>query len=301
MKRRDLILGGALGLAAAGAAAQAQTSSAPSAKGPGAPYIPTNYGQMAEIAFTTSADLQAFMPPGLTVVDPHKAFIKAERVKLRSPESDKLTAAFTQYEQICITTMATTPQYGPRHRNILMWENRGWAIGGSMLGVKRYADIHMPHIFDIDYAISEQGGLVPFYVDVWLNNTQLMNFSGQLDGKKRIEHQPYPGFYTGGEPGQDLLAMDLAASEFSLPLHGTGTLRFGALENRLTDRRVAPGGTAPFETNAPPGPGKNWAATLLKDIEVQGLIFQEFSFSRSRGSEFHLVRKALPGNGRSRF
>lgn len=95
--------------------------------------------------------------------------------------------------------------------------------------------------------------------------------------------------------------MDLAASDFSHPLHGTGTLRFGALENRLSDRRVAPGGTAPFEQNAPPGPGKNWAPTLLKDIEVQGLIFQEFSFTRARGSEFHLVREATPGNGRSRL
>src|SRR5258706_3426915 len=113
MNRRDLILGSALGLAAASASAQAQTK----AGSAGGVQIPTYYGQVAEIAFTTSADLQAFMPPGLTVVDPHKAFIKAERVKIRSPEADKLPAVFSHYTQVCVTTMATTPQFGPRQRN----------------------------------------------------------------------------------------------------------------------------------------------------------------------------------------
>jgi hypothetical protein len=293
MNRRDLILGSALGLAAAGASAQAQTKA-------GGVSVPSHYGQVAEIAFTTSADLQAFMPPGLTVVDPHKAFIKAERVKIRSPETDKLPAVFSQYDQVCIATMATTPQFGVRQRNILMWENRGWAIPDFEMGVKRYADIHMPHIFDIDYAIAEQGGLVPFYINVFADTTRLMGFSGKLDGTKRIEHQPYPGFYTGGEPGQDLLAMDIAASEFSLPLGGTGTLGFGQLENRLSDRRVIPGGIAPCVSNGPPGPGKDWPPSLLKDVEVQGVLFQEFTVTRARNSEFHLVRKALPGTGRSR-
>jgi hypothetical protein len=164
MNRRDLILGSTLGIAAAGASAQAQTKA-------GGVSIPSYYGQVAEIAFTTSADLQAFMPPGLTVVDPHKAFIKAERVKIRSPEADKLHAAFSHYDQVCVTVMATTPQFGPRQRNILMWTNRGWAIPGSEMGVKRYANIHMPNIFDIDYAIAEQGGLVPFYVNIFASMT----------------------------------------------------------------------------------------------------------------------------------
>ncbi len=296
MNRRDLILSGAFGLAAAGAAAQAQAK----AGSAGGVQVPDAYGQVAEIAFTTSADLQAFMPPGLTVVDPHKAFIKAERAKIRSPEADKWPAVFNNYEQICITTMATTPQFGVRQRNILMWEDRGWTIPGNEMGVKRYADIHMPNIFDIDYAIAEQGGLVPFYVNVFAGTTQLMAFSGKLDGQKRIEHHPYPGFYTGGEPGQDLLAMDIAASEFSLPLGGTGTLSFGEPRDRMTDRRVMPGGIAPFVSNGPPGPGKDWPPSLLKDVEVQGVLFQEFSVTRARDPEFHLVRKALPGTGRSR-
>ncbi len=291
MNRRDLILGSAMGLAAAGAA-QAQTKA-------GGVSVPSYYGQVAEIAFTTSADLQAFMPPGLTVVDPHKAFVKAERAKIRTPETDKLPAVFSHYEQICITTMATTPQFGVRQRNILMFENRGWIIPDREMAVKRYADIHMPNIFDIDYAIAEQGGLVPFYVNVFAGQTQLMGFSGKLDGKKSIEHQPYPGFYVGGDPGQDLMAMDIAASEFSRPLGGTGTLGFGQPVNHMTDRRIIPGGIAPFVTNGPPGPGKDWPPSLLKDIEVQGVLFQEFSVTRA-DPEFHLVRKALPGDGRSR-
>jgi hypothetical protein len=301
MNRRDLILGSALGLAAAGAAAQAQAQTGAKAAGSGGAKVPSQYGQVAEIAFTTSADLQAFMPPGLTVLDPHKAFIKAERIKIRSTDADGMPAAFNHVDRVCIATMAQTPQFGVRQRNILVWANRGWAIPGAEMGVNRYADIHMPNIFDIDYAIAEQGGLVPFYVNVFAGMTQLMAFSGKLDAKTRTQHIPYPGFYTGGEPGQDLMAMDLAASEFSLPLGGTGTLNFGQQENRLTDRKVAAGGTAPFQTNAPAGPGKGWPPSLLKDVEVQGVLFQEFSVTQAQGSEFHLVRKALPGNGRSRF
>lgn len=125
MKRRDLIVGNALGFSAVVASAQAPASRAANAVGspsshPGALYIPSHYGQAMTLVFTTSTDLDAFMPPGLAAVDPHRGIIKAERIKLRSPDSDRMPAAFTQYHQVCITTMATTAQFGPRHRNILM-------------------------------------------------------------------------------------------------------------------------------------------------------------------------------------
>jgi hypothetical protein len=288
MNRRDLILGSALGLAAAGATAQAKaqgSSAAAPTKGSGAPNIPSNYGQSMEIMFTTSTDLNIFMPPGLTAVDPHRAFIKAERVKLRNPESDKMPAAFNQYDQICITTMATTPQFGVRHRNIVMWEDRPWAIGSSLLAVKRYGKVDMTQIFDLDYEIAAKGGKVPYYLNVWQDGHSLMAFAGEMDAKKRVDHPAYPGFYVGGDPGQDLLALTLDGSEFSRPLYGDGTLTFG---DNPSDR-------------GPPGPGKGWSASLLKDIQVQGCVFQDFSFTRSYGSEFQTVRKALPGNGRSRL
>jgi hypothetical protein len=290
MNKRDLVLGAALSLAAAGASAQAQTSRAPKTGGapegaPGAPYIPSNYGQTMNIMFTTSTDLNAFMPPGLTAVDPHRAFIKAERIKLRSPKSEKRTAAFTQYEQICITTMATTPEFGPRHRNILMWEDRAWAVGSTLLAVKRWGKVDMTQIFDLDHKLVAQGTPVPFFVTVQQDGHTLMTFAGSLDGQKRAELPPYPGFYVGGDPGQDLTALTLDASDFSNPIHGTGTLSFGASP---ADRGAA-------------GPGKGWPATLLKDIRVQGCVFQDFSFTRSYGTEMKTVRKALPGNGRSRL
>jgi hypothetical protein len=277
MNRRDLILSGALSLAAAEASAQTQA--------PSAPYIPSNYGQTMNIMFTTSTDLNAFMPPGLTAVDPHRAFIKAERIKLRSPKSDKMPAAFTQYDQICITTMATTPQFGPRHRNLLMWENRAWAVGSTLLAVKRWGAVQMTPIFELDHKLVAQGAPVPFYITVEQDGHMLMTFVGALDGKKRAEAPPYPGFYVGGDPGQDLLALTLDASNFSNPLEGTGALSFG---DSPADR-------------GPAGPGKGWPATLLKDIQVEGCVFQDFSFTRSYGTEFQTVRKALPGNGRSRL
>ncbi len=293
MNRRDLILGGALGLAAAGAA-RAQTS-----RGSGGLYVPACYGQVTEVAFTTSTDLQGFMPPGLTVLDPHRAFLKFERVKIRSPEADKMTAAFNEYDHVCIATMATTPQFGPRQRNILMWEHRAWTAGGPEQGVQRWVDVGFPDIFDIDHNIVAKGGKVAFNAKVWRGLNELMSFSGAFDGKKRVEHQPYPGFYVGGDPGRDLEVWNLEASEFSRPLHGTGTLRFGAVPT--VARRVAPGGTPPGDQSGPPGPGKNWAATVLKDIEVQGAVHHDFSFTPSRSNEFQLVRKALPGDGRSRL
>jgi hypothetical protein len=297
MNRRDLILGSAVGLAAAGASAQAQTK----AGGAAGAKVPSYYGQMAEIAFTTSADLQAFMPDGLTVVDPHKAFVKATRAKVRSPQADKMRPVFSEYMQVCVTTMAKTPQFGVRQRNILKWEDRGWMIPGDEMGVSRYADIHMPEIFDIDYAIAEQGGLVPFYVNVFAGMTQLLAFSGKLDGKTKIEHMPLPGFYTGGDPGQDLLAKDIAAAEFSLPLSGTGTLGFGQPVDRMGERRnTVPGAINPFVVNGPPGPGKEWPPSLLKDVEVQSVLFQEFAVTRANDAEYRLVRTRTPGTGRSR-
>jgi hypothetical protein len=282
MNRRDLILGSAVGLiAAGGSSAEAQTKAATG----GAPYIPSNYGQTMNILFTTSTDLNEFMPPGLKAVDPHHAFIKAERIKLRNPKSDKMTAAFTQYDQICITTMATTPEFGPRHRNILMWENRAWAVGSTLQAVKRWGDVQMTPMYDLDHKLVGQGTAVPFFVTVEQDGHNLMTFAGTLDGKKRIDAPAYPGFYVGGDPGQDLMALTLDASEFSNPLYGTGALDFGANPN---DR-------------GPAGPAKGWSPSLLKDIQVQGCIFQDFSFTRSYGSEFKTVRKALPGNGRSRL
>jgi len=290
MNRRDLILGSALSVVTAKAVAQARPprvrrTPGASQTAPGAPYIPSNYGHSMVIMFTTSTDLSAFMPPGLTAVDPHRGFIKAERIKLRSPTADAMPAAFGQYDQVCITTMATTPEFGPRHRNILMWENRAWAVGSSMLAVKRWGSIDMPHIFELDHKLVSQGTPVPFFVRVQQDGYTLMTFSGELDGRKRAELPPYPGFYVGGDPGQDLLALTLDASEFSNPLHGTGTMSFGENPN---DR-------------GPAGPGKGWSASLLKDVRVVGATFVDFSFTRSYGPEMKLVRKALPGNGRSRL
>nr|WP_295106907.1 hypothetical protein [uncultured Caulobacter sp.] len=283
MNRRDLVLGGALGLAAAGAAAQNAYAGAPAKASK--PYIPSNYGQTMEILFTTSTDLNAFMPPGLTAVDPHRAFIKAERVKLRSPEADQMPAAFAQYDQICITTMATTPEFGPRHRNILMWENRAWAVGSTLLAVKRWGKVEMTQVFELDHKLVAQGTPVPIYITVEQDGHSLMSFAGALDGVKRVEHPAYPGFYVGGDPGQDLTALTLDASEFSHPVYGSGTLSFG---DNPADR-------------GPPGPGKGWSASLLKDIHVEGCVFQDFSFTRTYGGEMKTVRKALPGNGRSRL
>jgi hypothetical protein len=84
--------------------------------------------------------------------------------------------------------------------------------------------------------------------------------------------------YIGGEPGADLLALHFDESKFSRPVYGTGTLKFGEAP---TDR-------------GPAGPSKGWSPTLLKDIKVEGCIYEDMQFTRSYGTEFDTVRKALP-------
>lgn len=275
MNKRELILGGALSLAAAGAAAQTPSPSAATAAGGASrkrgSYIPGDRGEQMVVMFRTSTDLNQFMPPGLKCVDPHRAFIKGQRKKGQSTSGKPGL-------QICITTMAVTEKFGPRHRNILMWEPSPAGIGSTLVAVKRWGDAEMTYIFEQDRKLIAQGSPVPFYLDVVQHGHSLMSFAGVLDGKKRIESPPYNGMYIGGEPGADLLSLTFDDSTTDRPLYGTGELSFGAVPSE----------------RAPPNPSKDWPATLLKDIKVEGCVFEDLTFTRSYGTEFETVRNALP-------
>jgi hypothetical protein len=271
MNRRELILGGALGLAAAGSA----SAQSPKAAGPLA--VPGEYGETLNIIFTTSTNLQQFMPPGLTCVDPHRASIKAQRKK-GGTSAGYTPGPGSHGLQIGITTMATTPQFGPRQRNILMWESQPFGIGSTLVGVKRWADVEMSYMFEQDRKLLAQGSPIPVFLNVQEYGYPLLTFSGVLDGKKRIDDMPYTGMYIGGEPGADLLSLTFDESSFTRPVYGTGELSFGAL---------------PIET-APANPSKGWPSTLLKDIKVEGCLFEDMQFTRSYTHEFQTVRKALP-------
>lgn len=281
MHRRDLILGGALSLAAAGASAQtpraASADASPAAEA-GLFKVPGEYGETMNIMFTTSTDLNAFMPKGLTAVDPHRAFIKAQRKKGGTSKGYPPAGPHANGLQIGISTMATAPGFGPRQRNLLMWENLPWGIGSTLVGVKRWADAEMTYIFEQDRQLVTEGSPVPFSLEVQQYGFSLLSFTGVLDGKKRTQDAPYTGMYVGGEPGADLLSLTFDDADFGRPVHGTGVLSFGSI---------------PIET-APAGPGKGWPSTLLKDIQVEGCIFQDMAFTRSYGTEFETVRKALP-------
>ncbi len=273
MNKRELIIGGALSIAAAGASAQAQTIAGP--KGGGdrkrGSYIPGDRGEQIVIMFTTSTNLNDFMPPGLKCVDPHRGFVKGQRKKGQATSGKPGL-------QIGITTMAVTEKFGIRQRNILMWEGSPAGIGSSLAGVKRWGYSEMTHVFEQDRKLIAQGSPVPFFLDVQADGYQLMSFAGTLDGKKRAESPPYAGMYIGGEPGADLLSLTFDDSTTGRPLYGTGTMSFGAM---------------PIE-RAPANPSKDWPATLLKDIKVLGCVYEELTFTRSYGTEFETIRKALP-------
>ncbi|MET0239128.1 MAG: hypothetical protein ABW184_04445 [Sphingobium sp.] len=233
------------------------------------------HGEVLHILFETSTDLSLFMPDGLHLPDPHRAFVKVQRMKMRSPDADRDPPAFNHYQQIGVATMATTPQFGPRHRNFLLWEDRHWAIGSTMAGAKRYGRIEMTQLFETERRLVEEDAPAPFRVDVEANGFMLMRFAGMLDGVARIERPPYGGFYVGGEPGTDLLALTLETSEFSRPLQGTGELSFGSAPN---ERATGPGTETP------------WPATLLKDIRTLGCVLEDFTFTRTFGSEFTTLK-----------
>ncbi len=282
MHRRDLVIGSALGAvtAAGGGVARAggRPTETPRPADPArAPRRTARfYGQILHIPFQTSTDLSPFLPPGLTAADPHRAFIKAERLKIRSVEADAGPSAYSQYQQICISTLASAPGFGVRHRNMLLWEDRHWQIGSSAVAGKRHADIEMTQVFEQERALVQGGEPIPFFINVDTLGFPLMRFSGVLDGRERAATPPYTGFYVGGEPGADLQALTLDSSELTRPIHGGGALSFGQAPNERST-----------------GPDGLWPAALLKDVRVDGCIFQDISFTRVYGTEFALVRKAL--------
>jgi hypothetical protein len=246
---------------------------------PGPIKVPGEYGETLNIVFTTSTDLNQFMPEGLKCVDPHRAFIKGQRKKGGASKGYS-GAPHPPSLQIGITTMAYTEKFGPRHRNLLMWESHPWGIGSTLVGVKRWADAEMTYIFEEDRRLIAEGSPVPIRLEVQQYGIPLLTFVGLLDGKKRIEDPPYNGMYVGGEPGSDLLSLTFDDSRFSRPVHGTGDLSFGSI---------------PIERE-PANPSKGWPSTLLKDIKVEGCIYEDLAFTRSYGTEFETVRKALPAN-----
>jgi len=240
--------------------------------------VPGEYGETLNIMFTTSTDLNVFMPAGLKCVDPHRGFIKAQRKKGGTSAGYPPPGPHTHGLQVGISTMATTPQFGVRQRNILMWESVPWGIGSTLVGVKRWADAEMTYMFEQDRKLVAEGSPVPVRLDVQQYGFSLMSFSGLLDGRKRVEDAPYSGMYVGGEPGADLLALSFDDSDFSRPVYGSGVLSLGSL---------------PIE-RAPANPSKGWPSTLLKDINVEGCVFQDMQFTRSYVHEFQTVRKAMP-------
>ena len=267
MKDRDLSRRGAASVAAPGSAGGS----------PGEVFVPGEYGETLNIMFTTSTDLNQFMPEGLLCVDPHRGFIMGQRKKGGTP-SGQPGVPHAPGLQIGITTMATTEKFGPRHRNILMWQSHPYGIGSTLVAVKRWADAEMTYIFEEDRALIAQGSPVPIYLTVQQYGYPLLNFHGYLDGKKRVEDPGYAGMYVGGEPGADLLSLSFDNSEFTRPLYGTGELSFGSV---------------PIERE-PANPSKGWPSTLLKDVKVEGVINWDLSFTRSYGTEFETVRKAIP-------
>lgn len=249
------------------------------AERPSSAHTVSFYGLVLHVPFQTDTDLTAFMPPGLLPVDPHRAFLKAERLKMSAPGKAHDPPAFTQYHQICVATLAAPPGMEPRHRNLVMWEDRPWGIGGSLVAVKRYGAVEMTYLFERDYALVANGTVVPFRVEVEVAGYTVLSFTGELDGTARTEAPAFNGFFVGGGSDSPLRALTLDSSELTRPLHGRGDLYFGE---------------APNNTGQLPGWTGNWPATLLGTPRTDGCVVHDLVFTRTYGTEFTQVTE--PGS-----
>lgn len=226
-------------------------------------------GEVLQAVFTTETDMQQFLPPTLEAVDGRRGFLKSYR--LRRSSSDQIwPVPFAQYQQVCLTVLARESGTAGRalHRNLAMWEDRSWAIGGSMSEVKRGADIEQSWVLGVDRRRYAANDVVPYAVEVTRYGSRVLTFDGELDGNARIEPPEMNGFFIGGGEAP-VRALSLDRVEFGAPLHGTGSLRVV---------------TAPDES-LEPREGSRWSPEALGDLTVTGAVWHEIQFIRTYGED----------------
>lgn len=168
---------------------------------PGHPMAANRYtGRVLYAGVRTRADLDAWLPSPLSAVDPHEAFLKLYRLRRRPLDGDPLPPAFSQYHEVCIATLVTTPTDPvPRHFNLFMWLDRDWAVykyRETFGWPKRLADIAVSDTFLADDGRDHDRGSAAYAVDVVRHGYPLLRVRARLDGSSPYVPAPFDGFYS---------------------------------------------------------------------------------------------------------
>ena len=168
---------------------------------PGHTMLANRYtGRVLYVGVRTQADLSAWLPPPLRAVDPQAAFLKVYRLRRRPMDGDPLPPAFSQYHEVCIATLVTTPTDPvPRHYNLFMWLDRDWAVykyRETFGWPKRLATIDVSDTFLAGDGLDHDRGSAAYAADVVRHGFPLLRVRARLDGASTYAPPAFDGFYS---------------------------------------------------------------------------------------------------------
>lgn len=243
-------------------------------------------GRALYVVFRTTADLRRWVPAPLEVVDAHAGFVKIYQLKRRPVGGDPLPSAFSGYNEVCITVLATIPgDPTPRHYNLFMWLDRDWPIYKyrEVFGwPKKLADIDVSRTFADGDRYDRDEGTTRYHARVHRHGYPLLDVVAHLDGGPEITVPPFEGFYAirhlvspDGDPSgtiSELLQISPRDGWATPPRFGTATLELGGAPDEEADLLgdVTVEGCALFDTGwvLPAWPARRLGpvAGLLTDV-----------------------------------
>ncbi|MCY4651309.1 MAG: acetoacetate decarboxylase family protein [bacterium] len=204
-------------------------------------------GRVLYVTFRTEADLSQWMPPPLQPVDPHQGFIKVYSLKRRPEHGAPLPPNFSQYNEVCVTAMASLPGEPTRQYNIFMWVDHDWALykAREVFGwPKKLADIHLTATYPGKGAYDLDQGVNRFDADLSRWGYRVMSVRAELDSEAPSQPTPpfhgfYPARHIPGPEGSadiaEVLVIETRDGWFGKGVYGTASVDlFGAPDEELT-------------------------------------------------------------------
>ena len=183
-------------------------------------------------------DLRPWIPTPLEALDPHAGLVKVYQLKMRNLDSDPRAPAYSQYQQVCLTCLATAgPGTKVGNFNLLLWEDRSWTLlGGEQTGWrKRMGTIEQTWSFPMGARWDRDTSDV-FAADVHRHGRSLFELRARLDATG-----PPPGpppldtFYNVRANPPSLVTTLVSNVELDARAHGTGTLRLAGAPDDLPE------------------------------------------------------------------
>ena len=187
-------------------------------------------GRYLVAGFRTAADLGRRVPEPLRVADPHAGILKVYQLKRRPERLTALAPRWSQFMQACVAVVAMPAGGEPRHFNLAMWEDTGWAVDANREAQgwpKDRAAIELTWTFPRDGAYDADPGSRAWFADVVRSGTTVVSVRAELGERPEGFHDPgYAGFYTVRGDGE-VVAIDTVERWFGPPTYGSARLAFG--------------------------------------------------------------------------